>query len=110
MPVVAQEPPRVRGTLGLQPWCLLCRLRLESALQALDVFFDAALDAVQLHGGMGMAEEMKISHAFRRLTLLPNQNGHVSSHLDRFIALAREQDAGRASAVPAGKRRATAGA
>ena len=44
-----------------------------------------AQEAVQLHGGMGMAEEMKISHAFRRLTVLGQQGESASSFLDRFI-------------------------
>ncbi len=44
-------------------------------------------ESVQLHGGMGMAEEMKISHAFRRLTLLQRQGGHESDYLDQFIGL-----------------------
>jgi len=35
---------------------------------------------------MGMAEEMKISHAFRRLTVLAQQWGGVGYFLDRFIA------------------------
>jgi alkylation response protein AidB-like acyl-CoA dehydrogenase len=45
-----------------------------------------AQESVQLHGGMGMAEEMKISHAFRRLTVLAHQWGDVDYFLDRFIA------------------------
>ena len=45
-----------------------------------------AQESVQLHGGMGMAEEMKISHAFRRLTVLAQQWGGVGYFLDRFIA------------------------
>jgi hypothetical protein len=44
---------------------------------------------VQLHGGMGMAEEMKVSHAFRRLTVLAQQAGNVSSFMDRFLAAER---------------------
>jgi alkylation response protein AidB-like acyl-CoA dehydrogenase len=48
-----------------------------------------AQESVQLHGGMGMAEEMKISHAFRRLTVLAQQWGSVSHFLDRFIAADR---------------------
>ena len=52
-----------------------------------------AQESVQLHGGMGMAEEMKISHAFRRLSLLARQGGHESTYLDRFIELGRQQDA-----------------
>jgi alkylation response protein AidB-like acyl-CoA dehydrogenase len=48
-----------------------------------------AQESVQLHGGMGMAEEMKISHAFRRLTVLAQQAGNVSYFLDRFVTADR---------------------
>jgi alkylation response protein AidB-like acyl-CoA dehydrogenase len=48
-----------------------------------------AQESVQLHGGMGMAEEMKVSHAFRRLTVLARQFGSVDFFLDRFIAAER---------------------
>jgi alkylation response protein AidB-like acyl-CoA dehydrogenase len=44
-------------------------------------------EAVQLHGGMGMSEELKISHTFRRLTVLAAQFGDVDYHLARFAAL-----------------------
>ena len=48
-----------------------------------------AQESVQLHGGMGMAEEMKVSHAFRRLTVLARQFGSIEFFLDRFIAADR---------------------
>ena len=41
-------------------------------------------EAVQLHGGMGMTEELKISHTFRRLTLIAQQFGDADHHLERF--------------------------
>ena len=41
-------------------------------------------ESVQLHGGMGMSEELKISHTFRRLTVLASQFGDVDYHLGRF--------------------------
>jgi alkylation response protein AidB-like acyl-CoA dehydrogenase len=44
-------------------------------------------EAVQLHGGMGMTEELKISHAFRRLTVLAREFGDTDHHLARFAAL-----------------------
>jgi alkylation response protein AidB-like acyl-CoA dehydrogenase len=42
--------------------------------------------AVQLHGGMGMTEELKISHTFRRLTMIAQAFGDVDHHLERFAA------------------------
>jgi alkylation response protein AidB-like acyl-CoA dehydrogenase len=42
---------------------------------------------VQLHGGMGMTEELKVSHAFRRLTVLAREFGDADHHLARFAAL-----------------------
>jgi len=44
-------------------------------------------EAIQLHGGMGMAEELKVSHAFKRLTVMAQQFGDADHHLARFAAL-----------------------
>jgi alkylation response protein AidB-like acyl-CoA dehydrogenase len=45
-------------------------------------------EAVQLHGGMGMAEELKVSHTFRRLTMIAQRYGDADHHLERYAALA----------------------
>lgn len=44
-------------------------------------------EAIQLHGGMGMTEEMKVSHTFRRLTMIAQQFGDAEHHLARFARL-----------------------
>jgi alkylation response protein AidB-like acyl-CoA dehydrogenase len=44
-------------------------------------------EAIQLHGGMGMSEELKVSHTFRRLTMIAQQFGDADHHLARFAAL-----------------------
>jgi alkylation response protein AidB-like acyl-CoA dehydrogenase len=44
-------------------------------------------ESVQLHGGMGMTEELKISHTFRRLTALAQRFGDADHHLERYAAL-----------------------
>ncbi len=42
--------------------------------------------AVQLHGGMGMTDELNIGHYFKRLTMIDAQFGNVDYHLKRFAA------------------------
>jgi alkylation response protein AidB-like acyl-CoA dehydrogenase len=44
-------------------------------------------ESVQLHGGMGMTEELKISHTFRRLTMIAQRFGDADHHLERHAAL-----------------------
>jgi len=44
-------------------------------------------ESVQLHGGMGMSEELKVSHTFRRLTALARRFGDADRHLARFASL-----------------------
>ena len=44
-------------------------------------------ESIQLHGGMGMTDELKVSHTFRRLTMIAQQFGDAEHHLARFAAL-----------------------
>lgn len=45
--------------------------------------------AVQLHGGMGMTDELKISHYFKRLTSIEIMFGDSDAHLQRFAEHSR---------------------
>jgi alkylation response protein AidB-like acyl-CoA dehydrogenase len=45
--------------------------------------------AVQLHGGMGMTEELAIGHYFKRLTALQFEFGSTDYHVARYAELAR---------------------
>jgi alkylation response protein AidB-like acyl-CoA dehydrogenase len=43
--------------------------------------------AVQLHGGMGVTDELPAAHMFKRLTMLELSLGDTDHHLARFVAL-----------------------
>ena len=51
-----------------------------------DACWYVSQESVQLHGGMGMTEELKVSHTFRRLTMLAQTFGDAEHHLERFAA------------------------
>jgi pimeloyl-CoA dehydrogenase small subunit len=67
------------------------RSRLISAakVKISDACRHVSQEAIQLHGGMGMTEELKVSHSFRRLTMIAQQFGDAEHHLARFAALDR---------------------
>jgi len=41
-------------------------------------------NAIQLHGGMGMTDEMAIGHYFKRATMIESAFGSVDHHLARY--------------------------
>lgn len=43
--------------------------------------------AVQIHGGMGMTDELNVGHYFKRLTMIDTQFGNVDHHLKRYASL-----------------------
>ena len=43
--------------------------------------------AIQIHGGMGMSEEMSVGHYFKRLTMIDVMFGDEAYHLKRYAAL-----------------------
>jgi alkylation response protein AidB-like acyl-CoA dehydrogenase len=44
-------------------------------------------NAIQLHGGMGMTDEMAIGHYFKRATMIEGEFGSVDHHLKRYETL-----------------------
>ena len=41
-------------------------------------------EARQLHGGMGMTDELAVGHYFKRLTMIDTQFGNMAYHKQRF--------------------------
>ncbi|HXZ48504.1 MAG TPA: acyl-CoA dehydrogenase [Usitatibacter sp.] len=62
------------------------RKRIVSAakIKIADACRRVSQESVQLHGGMGMSEELKVSHTFRRLTMIARELGDADHHLQRF--------------------------
>ena len=50
-------------------------------------------NAIQLHGGMGMTDEMAIGHYFKRATMIEGLFGSVDHHLRRYEALSFDEAA-----------------
>ena len=44
-------------------------------------------NAVQIHGGMGITEELRVGHYFKRMTMIDTQFGNVDHHMKRYAAL-----------------------
>jgi len=43
-------------------------------------------NAVQLHGGMGMTEELRLGHYFKRMLVIDSMFGNADYHLQKFAA------------------------
>jgi pimeloyl-CoA dehydrogenase small subunit len=43
--------------------------------------------AVQIHGGMGMTDELNVGHYFKRATMIDTLYGNVDHHLKRYASL-----------------------
>ena len=56
-------------------------------IKVADAARQVSQESVQLHGGMGMTEEMKVSHCFRRLTTITHRFGDADHHLERYASL-----------------------
>ena len=45
-------------------------------------------NAIQIHGGMGMTDELAIGHYFKRASIIEGLFGSVDHHLKRYESLA----------------------
>ncbi|MAI88964.1 acyl-CoA dehydrogenase family protein [Ponticaulis sp.] len=46
--------------------------------------------ATQIHGGMGVTDELRLGHYFKRLSLIDTQFGNVDYHLRRYASIAEK--------------------
>jgi len=44
-------------------------------------------NAVQIHGGMGITEELRLGHYFKRITMIDTQFGNIDYHMKRYADL-----------------------
>ncbi len=44
-------------------------------------------EAIQIHGGMGMTDELAVGHYFKRLTMIDSEFGNIDHHMRRYTAL-----------------------
>ena len=56
--------------------------------------------AIQMHGGMGMTDELAVSHYFKRATMIDFTLGDVDHHLAAFAALPLAVEAKEKQAMP----------
>lgn len=47
-------------------------------------------EAIQIHGGMGMTDELAIGHYFKRMTMIDSEFGNVDFHMRRYTNLTAE--------------------
>lgn len=48
-------------------------------------------EAIQIHGGMGMTDELAVGHYFKRLTMIDAELGNVDHHMKRYTALSASE-------------------
>jgi len=44
-------------------------------------------ESIQIHGGMGMTEELAVGHYFKRLTMIDSEFGNTDHHMRRYTML-----------------------
>ena len=51
-----------------------------------DTAIKVANEAVQMHGGIGVTDELDVSHYFKRLMAIELQFGNTDYHLEQYAA------------------------
>lgn len=77
----AADPQRHRTIAGMKGYVSAAALRLGE-------------QCIQLHGGMGMSDELPVGEGHRRMVLLSTLFGDSDYELDRYIRIEREQRGG----------------
>jgi alkylation response protein AidB-like acyl-CoA dehydrogenase len=54
--------------------------------------------AIQMHGGMGMTDELNVGHYFKRLAMIEATLGDTDHHLAQFAAVETAQAQGQPKA------------
>jgi alkylation response protein AidB-like acyl-CoA dehydrogenase len=66
----------------------LCLAALKAKVAGAGKFI--AHNAIQLHGGIGTTDELKIGHYFKRIAAINSQFGSRDFHLARFAHLSQQ--------------------
>jgi alkylation response protein AidB-like acyl-CoA dehydrogenase len=72
---VANDPGSVAKRMAAVSAAMVCILEAARLISQ---------DSVQMHGAMGMTDDLKISHTFRRLTALAHRFGDIDHHIERY--------------------------
>jgi alkylation response protein AidB-like acyl-CoA dehydrogenase len=71
-------------------WAERARLASAAKVTAAEAGRFVGQNAVQLHGGMGMTEELPIARLFRRLTVIEHELGSADQHRQRYARMAAQ--------------------
>jgi len=74
--------------------CASSRIVSAAKIRVADACRRVSQESIQLHGGMGMSDELKVSHTFRRLTAIAQQFGDGDHNLERFALLSDRCEGG----------------
>lgn len=71
-------------------WAERARLASAAKVTVADAGRFVGQNAVQLHGGMGMTQELAVGRCFKRLTVIEHELGGADQHRQRFARMAAQ--------------------